>query len=47
MVRSLGLREERLEVATWGTHPTRTIDGSAGIMGVSGGFLRNNGADGA
>ena len=27
-----------------GTHPTRTIDGSAGIMGVSGGFLRNFGA---
>jgi hypothetical protein len=27
-----------------GTHPTRKIDGSAGIMGVSGGFLRNPGA---
>jgi hypothetical protein len=31
----------------WDTHPTRTIDGSAGIMGVSGGFLRNFGALGA
>ena len=27
-----------------GTHPTRKIDGSAGIIGVSGGFLRNLGA---
>jgi hypothetical protein len=36
-----------LEVATWGTHPTRSIDGNACITGVSGGFLRNNGADGA
>jgi hypothetical protein len=25
-----------------GTHPTKKIDGSAGIMGVSGGFLRNS-----
>jgi hypothetical protein len=31
-------------VYNYGTHPTRTIDGSAGIMGVSGAFLRNFGA---
>jgi len=39
-----GLREERLKVATWGTHPTRTIDGSARITKVLRGFLGSYGA---